>query len=798
MDDTSRFDTIRRALRQPERSLYFAPIRHHSPACAWAVRELIREVEPHHILIEAPIDLSQHIELLLHEETKPPVAIAAIVQQDKKSRLAAYYPFCVHSPEFVALETGRAIGADLSFIDLPVADKAMFAVVRQDTRVIVDDERYFDSGDYVDALCRKLGCRDGYELWDHLFESRLGSADWQGLLADIGAYCAALRAATSEETIRNSGDTAREAHMAVAVNNALTAGGAVVVIAGGFHIPALANSIALDKKNMTKVTDAVSGSYLIRYSFAALDALSGYAAGLPQPGYYDYLWHRANAMAGAPQWRETALDLVSRFSAKVRKEGHAISVPAQVEMLRVAEDLAMMRGRNGIGRHNLIDAARTTLVKGEVGAREIWTEHLLEFLRGNAIGDVPASAGLPPLIEDVRVRARSHRIDVTDGTRRRRRLDIRRKPAHLAASRYFHAMTLLDSGFAERESGPDYLSGVNTERLFEEWSYAWSPMVEGRLIELAMHGDNLPDACVHLLEMRREEMQAGGRSRDIAGMANLFVQGVLAGLGPKLIIFLHELAADIQAHGEFDLVAETLRRIHNIARSTGPLGIPKALELGSVCESAYRRLVYLCDDLPNTPQERVQSRMQALRLIVELLQDPTVEVFDHSLFDEAIDRVADASPPPEILGSVLAICVQAKRRDAEEICSAISGSFTGTVNRQEERIGVLHGLLFTVPELLWRSDRILKVVDQLLCSLTEDDFLALLPHIRLAFTTLNPRECDRLAGMLVHVHGGHVTAFMGRSHELTDRDLHRGVQLERTIRETIKADRLERWLETPS
>ncbi len=795
MVEAAEFESVRAALRQTGRDYYLAPIRHHSPACAWAVRELIREVKPKQVLIEAPVDLVGHIDILLDAETRPPVAIATIVEKQKTARLAAYYPFCTHSPEYVALVEGRKQGAELVFIDLPAADKAMSARQTERPSLVVDDEAVFDRGDYIEGLCRELGCRDGFELWDHLFESRLGNSDWQSLLADIGAYCAALRHATAPEIIESSGDAAREAHMQAVIAEALEADGPVVVVAGGFHIPALVDAGTGKPAKRPRGEKAVTNAYLIRYGFGALDALNGYGAGLPQPGYYDYLWHRANAADGEPPWRETALDLVSEFAAKLRALGHPVSVPAQVEILRAAEGLAAMRGRRGAGRHDLIDAVRTALVKGEVGAREIWTERLLEFLRGTAIGDVPASAGSPPIVEDARLRARALRIDVSDGSRRRRRLDIRRKPSHLEASRYFRAMTLLDTRFAELETGPDFLNNVNTSRLFEEWSFAWSPLAEGRLIELAVHGDNLPDACLHLLESRRAELHDAGRGRDIVAISGLLVEGILAGLGIRLVPFLDSLAEDIQANADFELVARTLRRIHYIAEAGGPLRIPDELELVSLQQTAYGRLIYLCDDLPGTPEEQEQGRMEALRLMVELLRDPSSDIFDSSLFNEAINRVADANPPPQLLGAVLAICVQAGRRDVAEICGAIAGGFAGTVDEQEDRIGVLRGMLFTAPELLWRSETVLQVVDTLLTGMSEDEFLELLPHIRLAFTSLNPRDADKLAGLLAAIHGGRVTDFSSRSHQLTDADLQRGIEIEKSLRESLKADALETWLE---
>jgi hypothetical protein len=171
-------------------------------------------------------------------------------------------------------------------------------------------------------------------------------------------------------------------------------------------------------------------------------------------------------------------------------------------------------------------------------------------------------------------------------------------------------------------------------------------------------------------------------------------------------------------------------------------------------------------------------------------------MFDHELFDEAIDRVADASPPPQLLGAVLAICVQAGRREPEDLCKAIRGGFAGTTDDQQDRIGVLRGMLYTSPEILWRSEAVLQAVDAVLTGMSETEFLELLPHIRLAFTALNPREADKLAGLLADVHGGRVTDFMGRNSSLTDADLVRGIALEQAVRRSLEADGLAAWLET--
>ena len=806
MDDSSALIKVRQGSNQPDKGLYFAPIRHHSPACAWALRRMIRELKPRAVLIEAPVDFESHIDLLLDQQTKPPVAIASLIERDKQSRVAGYYPFCSHSPEFIALREGKALGSSLGFIDLPTSSEFRFAKQPvedgEERPFSLQDEQYFGTGDYINALARHYGCRGGYELWDHLFESRLGESDWQAFFADVGSYCAGLRAATSQQEIVSTGDEHREQFMAeriLAVLNEAsdkTNSGAdpspVLVVIGGFHAPKLIDYISAGKVKAEKAEKLSTQSYLIRYSFAALDALNGYGAGLPQPGYYDELWQRTLAAEGQPQWLETAKDLVSCFAQKMRTEGHPFNVPAQLELLRIAQSLANLRGREGITRHDLIDGVRSALIKGEASVNEAWTERLIEFLRGSDIGDIPHSAGSPPLVEDARRLAKQHRFQIEDSLSRKRKLDIRRKPSQLAASQFLHAMSLLDIGFARYEIGPDFINNHRTDLLFEEWSYAWSPIVEGKLIELSVLGDQVDNVCIQYLHRQRIEMQEQGKGRDLDALVALFARGAQAGLGKKLQPFLSDLDHDFQENTHFSSLAQALKTLHYLTESSGPMGVPDALDLTATCQQAFSRLLYLIDDLPNTPSDVIPEQLEALRLMVEMLR--TTTAFDAEAFDEAIDRVADKTPPAAILGAVLGVCVQSGRRGADDLIQALNGTFYGAPIDDEQRIDVLRGVLHTVPGLLWRDASILDAVDAFLSSMQEPVFLALLPHLRLAFTQLNPRETDRLAALLGDMHDAAASEYTATSLSFTEQDLQRSLKIESALQLAFEQDGLTSWL----
>lgn len=66
-----------------QHGIYFAPIRHHSPACSFALLAYIESLKPTHILIEAPYTFNGLIPDLLSADTKPPIAIFNQATQKK-------------------------------------------------------------------------------------------------------------------------------------------------------------------------------------------------------------------------------------------------------------------------------------------------------------------------------------------------------------------------------------------------------------------------------------------------------------------------------------------------------------------------------------------------------------------------------------------------------------------------------------------------------------------------------------------------------------------------------------------
>ena len=298
--------------------LILFPIRHHSPACAWHLDRLIRQRRPRIVLVEGPASFTPLIPLILDPRTKAPFAVYTTFEEDAPKpaaaanraglgppRSAAWYPFCDYSPELAALRAGAAIGANLQFIDLDYPEQVRAETSSRPNEVerradSLLAERHLQRSRYLRALARRAGCRDHNELWDHLFETRLGQGKADDFARDVAAWCFMARAEATADELAADGTTAREAAMAAAI----TAAGAeaqdelVLVVTGGFHTVGLPD--LLDTPTAVKPRRTPDGKVmtcLVRYSFEQLDALNGYAAGMPSPYYYDAIWRAEQTAA---------------------------------------------------------------------------------------------------------------------------------------------------------------------------------------------------------------------------------------------------------------------------------------------------------------------------------------------------------------------------------------------------------------------------------------------------------------------------------------------------------------------
>jgi hypothetical protein len=808
------------------RVAYF-PIRHHSPACAAHVRRWVRTHRPAAVLVEGPASFTGLIDLLLDERCVCPVALyttfidkrgrVAPVGPLGPERFAAYYPFCDYSPELVALRAGREVGARLRFIDLeypemilarhaPGAGRAAEAI-RVDSLAA---DAHLAHSEYVRALARRLGCRDSNEAWDHLFETAWDEPDTDAFVRRVAAYCAMARLSYSDEHLRADGTTAREACMAAAVVEELRRTEAegdsrpVLVVTGGFHTVALPDLVAAGTARPAppELAEDETGTWLMRYSFDQLDALAGYAAGMPQPAFYDRLWHASADAADPARATElrtyAAAEVTVEVGRLTRLRGlhPAATTPDAAAAVRMSRELAAFRGHPWPTRDDVLDGVRSCFVKGEAGTEGAPLLRLVgEVLAGDRVGRVPPGAGHPPIVDDFHREARRLKLPVDSVDRRELTLDLYRDARHREVSRLLHRLDLLGSPFGAYLGGPDFVRGMGLDLMQERWRVGWSPEAESALIEASVYGTTVEEAAGAKLRAAAARLEEEGAGRDTGQAVALLVRACRLGLHRQAAA-LAEVAGRCAAEDpSFVSLVLGLSQLELLARSREPLEAGHLTALPDLAAAAYRRACYLAGDLASCPDELVEPSVGALRSLREVLSgwsDGGGETrLDPDLFHGALRGIV-AGPPDRgqtaVIGAAAGVLYGEGELPDEDLIRLAAGFLGGTSADPRRSAGFVRGLLSTAREVAWQVSGVLHALDDRFRGWDEEAFLGVLPELRLAFADLTPREVARVADAVAGLHGQALTGLVQT--DLSESDVLLAAAVTRRVRASLRADGL--------
>jgi hypothetical protein len=826
------------------RVTYF-PIRHHSPACAAHLRRWIRAHRPASVLVEGPASFTSKIPLLIDERCVFPVALftnfidkrnrlgpatGSDSGQEKQNifgppRFAAYYPFCDYSPELVALRNGHAAGAQLRFIDLEYAEMIL---ARQSAEpgaepegVRIDSlaaDPHLRHSEYIAALTRRLGCRDFNELWDHLFESCSDGLDTDAFIDRVATYCAMARLDYTPEHLRRDGTTAREACMAAAIgeelarNQAEGRAGPILVVTGGFHTVALPDLVAARTQRPAPLalTEGEAGTWLMRYSFDQLDALAGYASGMPSPSYYDRLW-KATAEEELPNTAPPEIHFSAvrtRVAAAIvvevgrltreRNLATAVSTPDAIAAVQVTRQLAAMRGHPWPLREDVLDGIRTCFVKGEMnGEGQVLLGLVHQVLAGDRVGKTPPGTNMPPIVDDFHATARRLRLPIDRIERRELTLDLYRNAGHRHISRLCHRLDLLEVPFALFQGGPDFVQGQALDLMQERWTVSWSPATDTALIEASVYGPTLEEAVAAKLRQQIAQLQDEGASRNTAAAVALLVRACCLGLHDQAASLVPLIEVHVAEDPALPSVVNGLSQLELLAHAREPLEAGHLTALPRLLVAAFQRACRLVNDIATCPDEAVAPIMAALRTLREVLaasraRDDAGPGLDPELFHQALHRVV-SHPPAEaqaaVVGAVAGILYGEGKLSEEALVRVTCGFLGGTASEARKSCGVLRGLLATAREAAWQVKAVIEALDEQFQTWDEATFLNALPELRLAFADLTPREVSRVAD---RVAGFHDEADLGEliHVDLGEEEVQFGLELSRRVREALRSDSL--------
>lgn len=718
----------------------FIGVRHHSPACARLVHRTIERLRPAYVLVEGPADYNDRLDELLLEH-EPPIAIFSHHRNGPLVH-TAWSPLCAHSPEWVALKTGRACGAELRFIDLPTWHQAM---IGRRNRYADAEERYAEA---IRRLCRELTV-DGIDaLWDHLFEI----PDDADLAERLEAYFDLVRG----ESEAGAQDTAREHYMARWVRAAQAAAGRrpVVVVTGGFHTPALralVSSPAADPDEgrwpqVPRPPDgSVGGSFLVPFSFRRLDSFSGYQSGMPSPEYYHRLWEHGP--------RRAADELTEAVVERLRERGVTVSTADLIAARALTEGLARLRGHRHPGRTDLLDGLASALISEDLEDPLPWSSReplrpsahpvvaeMVAAFSGDRVGRLHPDTPAPPLVEQVIADLERLGLDGAE-TVTLRLAD----GADLERSRLLHRLRVLGIPGFDRESGP----ATGTEEALEErWTLRPGEHRLPALIEAGAYGATPADAAAAALEER-----AAAAGDDAAALAAVLFDAVFCGCGELPDQIAERISAGIDTGSDMGQLGEVLETMLALWRHDRVLGLAGGRLPAVVIERCVIRLLWLMESLRGGPAPAEPARLAAMAAVRDALLHAAEPIgLDREAALAVAARVgADPQAPPDLRGAAFGLCWSLGRPvdPARAVLGVAAPSTLGDW---------LAGLFALAREQVLAAEEsgghsVLTVLDTLIGELTEEEFLVALPALRQAFGYFPPREREVIARRLLELRG---------------------------------------------
>ncbi|MGW0838631.1 DUF5682 family protein [Streptomyces sp. NPDC002787] len=776
----------------------FLGVRHHSPACARLVASTVERLRPAYVLVEGPSDMNGRLdELLLGHEL--PVAVFSHYRDGNRAA-TSWTPLCDYSPEWVALRAGRAAGAEVRFIDLPAWHPAFAERVN---RYADAEARYTEA---TARLCSRFDVDSVDALWDRLFEV----ADDEDLAARLDAYFETVRG----DADADEGDQAREVYMASWVRAALAVPGdpTVVVVTGGFHQPALRALVGAAGAEETALRSdgapswpevpsaaegALTGSFLVPYSFRQLDSFAGYQSGMPSPGYYQRVWD-----GGV----EAAADgLVRAVASRLRARNHPVSTADLIAARALTQGLTALRGHTRPARSDVLDGMAGALIGEDLDQPLPWTTNgtltpgahpvvveMIAASSGDRVGALHPETPRPPLVADVAGRLAALGLTgegpfVFDLTR----------PGDLERSRVLHRLRVLEVPGHVRTKGPR--GGADPE-FGERWEKRPAPARDAALIEAGAYGAALDEAAEAVLTERARGTTgpgavpgpgtgavvgtagstgavggAGGAAGDLGVddgadadvLARTLFDVVLCGVARLADPLLDALAVRVRRLREPGPLGDVLATALGLWRHDRVFGVARSPLLVTVLDGAVERLLWLFEGArgPRTPASGTSgpgvdlARLAAVAAVRDALwhASEVLSVTRETAASVAYRVSRDTAAPPDLRGAAFGL----HRCLAEAPGPAAVGGAVRELPGPSVLGDWLAGLFAVARNELTAAQRaddggpepLIGVLDDMVGAMPEEEFLIGLPALRQAFAFFPPRERERIAERLMERRG---------------------------------------------
>jgi hypothetical protein len=740
-------------------------IRHHGPGSARALLAALVDLEPDLLLVEGPPEADGLVALAGSDALVPPVALLAY--QDRPARAggqtsegsppkAAFWPFAVFSPEWQAIRYATAHGVPLRFCDLPAAHQFAGAGTDEDpadhsepteptehpepaepvtiepvtiepvtTEPVVVEAVAAGREDPIAALARAAGYDDPERWWEDVIEHRRDG------LPPFVAVAEAMTAVRDGEPVPPR-ERLREAYMRQTLRRALKEGHQrIAVVCGAWHVPALTGPLppaAADAALLRGLPKVAVAMTWVPWTHGRLASWTGYGAGVTSPGWYHHLFSSDDHVI--ERWLVGVAGLL-------RAKDIPVSSAHVIEAVRLADALAVLRGRPLPGLAEITEATRAVLCDGDEGRLELVQR---ELVVGEKLGAVPDDTPAVPLARDLA--AQQRRLTLPPSALvRDLDLDLR-KPNDLARSHLLHRLRLLGVGWGERV---DRRSGKGT--FWESWQLQWRPEFAVDLVTASAYGTTVDSACV----VKVVETAGDATLEQLTGLIEAILLADLPQAQPLVLRALqHRAAVDVD-------VLTLMAAVPALGRSLqyGDVRATRVDALVQVLTGIVTRirlgLPQAATGLDDDATKLLRERLDGVHATVGMLGD---RLGVRSDWLATLSGLVDRDDLPGLLGGrLLRLLRDEGVLDPDAVELRLSRALSvGTPPAQAA--GIVEGFLSGGGLLLVHDESLLTLVDRWLAGLAPDTFTAVLPLLRRTFGAFAGPERRAVGQRVRHLGAG--------------------------------------------
>lgn len=740
--------------------LILFPIRHHSPVCSYHLIKTIENYQPEIILIEGLENANHLIPVLTDENTVLPAAVYYYYKDKKKlvseevSDYKCYYPLQYSSPEYNALVQAKKYGIQAEFIDLPYSEILINTAENEGLRKSAEKHSYSDDtrlikSRFYEKICGKTGVRDFEEFWEKYFEISGLYMSTEKFVRQMNVYCALTRIDCTDSELRSDGTLQREQYMAHNIMNAMKSHKKVLAVTGGFHTSGIYHLIQqgnVKPLKVHKIPSVNQGCYPMAYSYTAADALRGYASGMMYPYFYDCIMLELNRQ-NSPQevYSGQTFDFLVRTAKKSAEKDIKVTISDITSAYSMMNGLASLRNMRECGISEVFDAVTACFIKGEKTlSSSVPIDILAQLAAGDKVGHIGDTEHIPPLIADFELQCKNLRIKCQTANPVTVEASLFTSAKGLETSRFMHRMQFLETGFARLVKGSDIKNNKDLSRVREKWECRRSPEVDAVLIDHTADGFTIAEACGTVSEKRLKNQRKCAAAGEIA--VDCFLMGItLKAPETALIDHIVNTDNDFFSVGSglnyFQTLCE-LQKLYNFSDNS-------AEKYMQIC---FDRLLIILPSMANIPSEKADGVINIMKIMygitVSALPDRT-KVFEDAL----LTLTNSADKEPAVFGGAMGLLCTISPLSKKSAEDGARGYLTGNTEIRKKGAEYLRGLFSTARDIALTDNSFLEMADKLITGLEYDDFIEILPSLRLAFSSFTPSEIRLVSKAAAELHG---------------------------------------------